>query len=80
MPQQVDDPLSMLIKRHPVGYFIVMFLLALAVGTILFDFAEYIDKSIVPTIKGPRYVAAVVFAFGAHIGLSWRRKKLAKRF
>ena len=78
MPQHPEDPLLLLMKQHPVGYFCVMFLLALAAGTILFDLLELIDKSVVPAIKSPRYIAAVVFALGAHVGLSWRRKKLTK--
>jgi hypothetical protein len=71
------DPLTLAIKKYPLGYFCVMFLLGLAVGTIFFDLLEYLDVSVVPTIKAPRYIAAIAFAFATHIGLSWRRKSRA---
>ena len=75
--QHHEDPLTLVIRQHPLGYFCVMFLLGLAAGTILFDLLEYADVSIAPTIKAPRYIAAVIFALAAHTGLSWRRKKRA---
>ena len=77
MTEHHQDPLTEAIKDHPIGYFVVMCLLGLAAGTLLFDLAEVVDSSIVPTAKLPRYVAAVFFAFGAHHGLAWRRKKRA---
>jgi len=75
MTDHHEDPLTLAIKRHPLGYFCVTFLLGLAAGTILFDLLEYVDVSVVPTFKAPRYIAAIVFAFATHAGLSWRCKK-----
>ena len=79
MIKHQDDPLSLAIKQHPIGYFCVMCLMGLAVGTIAFDLLELVDSSIAPTMKSPRYVAAIVFALSAHVGVSWRIKKVAKR-
>lgn len=74
-----DDPLSQTIKKHPIGYFCVMGLIGLAAGTIVFDLFEWIDPKIAPAMKSPRYLAAVIFAFGTHIGIAWRTKKTAKQ-
>ena len=77
MTEHHEDPLTLTIKQHPLAYFCVMFLLGLAIGTVFFDLLECVDVSVAPTIKAPRYIAAIVFAFATHAGLSWRRKKRA---
>lgn len=72
-----EEPLELLIKRHPMAYFAVMFLLGVAFGTIVVDLLALLDQS-VPTTHLLRYLAAVGFAFGAHLGLSWRLKRRRK--
>ena len=79
MIKHQNDPLSLAVKQHPVGYFCVMCLVGLAAGTIAFDLLELIDSSIAPVMKSPRYLAALVFALSAHVGVSWRIKKVSKR-
>lgn len=79
MTKHHEDALSQTIKQRPIGYFVVMCMLGLAAGTIAFDLLELIDSSVAPAFKLPRYIAAVVFALGTHVGLSWRTKTTTQR-
>jgi len=73
--QPSPDPLTLLVRLHPVKYFCVVFSLALAAGAVLFDIIEFLDVNAWPMTVWPKYYAAFFVALGAQVGLVWKRRR-----